>query len=90
MGSPTDREAHRICNLLQYFCDASGMDINKEKYQIFFLNTPHHVQLHITLLLSSTHSSLMSKYLGIPLIDKALCNSSWEGLLSSLEKRISS
>jgi hypothetical protein len=40
MGSPMVQEAHKIFHIIQTFCDASGMDINKEKSQIFFFNTP--------------------------------------------------
>jgi hypothetical protein len=66
------------------------MDINLVKSQIFFFNMPIQVQLHITRLLGFTRSSLPSKYLGIPLIDKPLRNTSWEDLLSKLRKRLSS
>jgi hypothetical protein len=72
LGSPNVREALKILLILQTFCEASGMDINREKSQIFFFNTLIHVQLHITNLLGFMHSSLPSKYLGIPLINKAL------------------
>jgi hypothetical protein len=40
--------------------------------------------------LGFTRSSLLSKYLGIPLLDNALRNSSWEHLLSSFSKRLTS
>jgi hypothetical protein len=90
LSSPTIRESLHILNILQTFCTASGMDINKEKSQLFFFNTPLPVQLHITNILGFTRSSLPSKYLGIPLINKSLQNNSWEGLLSSMGKRLSS
>jgi hypothetical protein len=90
MGSPTIQEAHKILHILQTFCDALGMDINRDKSHIFFFNTPVPVQLHITTILGFTRSSLPSKYLGIPLLDKALRNNSWEGLLTSFSKRLSS
>jgi hypothetical protein len=90
LSSPTICEALHILCILQTFCAASGMDINKEKSQLFFFNTPIPVQLHITNILGFTHSSLPSKYLGIPLINKSLRNNSWEGLLSSMGKRLSS
>jgi hypothetical protein len=60
------------------------------KSQIFFFNTPPPIQRHITEILGFRRSSLPSKYLGIPLIDNALRNSSWEHLLSSFAKRLSS
>lgn len=66
------------------------MDINKDESQIFFFNTPLLIQLHITEILGFTRSSLPSKYLGIRLLDKALRNSSWESLLTTFLKRLSS
>jgi len=90
MGSPTVREALRILFILQTFREAPGMDINREKSQIFFFDTPIPVQLHITNIMGFIRSSLLSKYLDIPLINKALWNSSWEGILSSMGKRLPS
>jgi len=40
MGSPMIQEAHKFLHILKTFYDASGMDLNKDKYQIFFFNTP--------------------------------------------------
>jgi hypothetical protein len=51
---------------------------------------PPPIQQHISDILGFNRSSLPSKYLGIPLIDNALRNSSWEHLLSSFSKRLSS
>jgi hypothetical protein len=90
MGSPTAREAFAIQDLLTSFTEASGLDCNKGKSQIFFFNTPLPIQRHISAILGFSRSSLPSKYLGIPLIDNALRNSSWEHLLASFSKRLSS
>jgi hypothetical protein len=90
MGTPTVREANSILQILQTFSEASGLDCNKDKSLIFFFNTPPPVQRHISDLLGFQRSSLPSKYLGIPLIDNALRNSSWEQLLSSFTKKLSS
>jgi exonuclease III len=90
MGSPTVREASSLQEILQTFSEASGLDCNKDKSQIFFFNMPPQIQRHISDILGFNRSSLPSKYLGIPLIDNALRNSSWEHLLSSFSKRLSS
>jgi hypothetical protein len=90
MGSPTVREALSIQEILQTFSEASGLDCNKEKSQIFFFNTPPLIQRHISEILGFNRSSLPSKYLGLPLIDNGLRNASWEHLLSSFSKRLSS
>lgn len=90
MGSPTVQEAPKILSIVQTLCDASGMDINKEKSHIFFFNTSMLIQLHITAILGFTRSSLLPKYLGIPLLDKALRNNSCESLLTYFLKRLAS
>jgi hypothetical protein len=90
MGNPIVREANSLLAILQTFLDASGLDYNKDKSQIFFFNTPPPIQRHISDILGFNRSSLPSKYLGIPLIDNSLQNSSWEHLLSSFTKRLSS
>jgi hypothetical protein len=90
MGSPTVREALSIQSILSSFSEASGLECNKDKSLIFFFNTPPQIQRHISDLLGFKRSSLPSKYLGIPLIDNALKNSSWDLLLSSFSKRLSS
>jgi hypothetical protein len=90
MGSPTIREANSLLEILQTFSDASGLDYNKDKSKIFFFNTPPQIQQHIFEIIGFRRSSLPSKYLGLPLIDNALWNSSWEHLLSSFSKRLSS
>jgi len=78
MGTPLVREANSILQILQTFSEASDLDYNKDKSLIFFFNTPHPVQRHISDLLGFQRSSLPSKCLGIPLIDNSLRNSSWE------------
>ena len=40
MGPSTSWEAHGIKKGLDTFQEASGMEINKEKSQVYFLNTP--------------------------------------------------
>jgi len=90
MGVPTIQKAHSIICVIFDFCDASGTSINSEKSHIFFFNTPRAIQIHISCILGFSRSSLPSKYLGIPLIGNALCNSSWEDLLASLENCLTS
>jgi hypothetical protein len=90
MGIPTVREANSLLAILKTFSDASGLDWNKDKSQLFFFNMKTPIQCHISDILGFNRSSLPSKYLGIPLINNALWNSSWEHLLSSFTKTLSS
>jgi hypothetical protein len=66
------------------------MEVNLSKSQIFFFNTPIQIQRHIMQLLGFTRSILPSKYLGLPLIDNPLRNTSWEDLLSNFRKKLAS
>jgi hypothetical protein len=64
------------------------MDLNITKSQIFFFHTPPAIQLHITRILGFQRSSLPSKYLGAPLVSNVLQSSSWEDLITRLNKRL--
>jgi hypothetical protein len=90
MGLSTAREALRFRSIIDLFCEASGMEVNMTKSQVFFFNTPIEIQNHLTQILGFTHSTLPSVYLGIPLIDNPLRNASWDSLLSSFHKKLSS
>jgi len=81
-------ESHHICSILNDFSEAPITSINSKKSHIFFFNTPRAIQIFITWIIGFNGISLPCKYLFIPLIDYALYNSSWEGLLSSIEKRL--
>jgi hypothetical protein len=54
MGSPTIQEALTILSIINTFCEASGMDINKDNSHIFFFNTLLSIQLQISDILGFT------------------------------------
>jgi hypothetical protein len=87
MAQPTTREAKDIQQVLSNFIEAPVTTINLSKYQNFFFNTTFAIHVHISRILSVQQSSLPSKYLGTPLIDNGLCNSSWEYLLSKMNHK---
>jgi hypothetical protein len=89
MGQSIAKEALRFRAIIDLLCEASGMEVNLLKSQVFFFNTPMEIQNHLTLFLGFTRSILPSIYLGIPLIDNPLRNSSWDSLLSIFKKRLS-
>jgi hypothetical protein len=90
MGLSTTREALCFKSIINLFCEASGMEVNMTKSQVFFFNTPPEIQNHLTQLLGFTRSTLPSVYLGIPLIDNPLRNASWDSLISKFRKKLSS
>jgi hypothetical protein len=86
MAQPTVKEAKAIQQILKNFGQASGMDLNTTKSKILFFHTPLTVHMHITRNLSFQKIEHPSKYLGAPLTSNNLNISSWEELLSKLNK----
>jgi len=72
MGKSSIQEAKAFNDIITTFGEASGMEINKIKSNIFFFNTLVYTQIRITRILGFQRSSLPSKFLGAPLIDSAL------------------
>ena len=67
MGHPSVQEAQSFKNSLNLFAKASGLDVNPNKSQVFFVNTAPATQRNILQILDFSEGSLPSKYLGIPL-----------------------
>ena len=61
------------------------MNINLEKFEIVFFNTPLTTRRNISRILGFKATNIPSKYLGVPLTDLALKHSSWKGLLTKLD-----
>jgi hypothetical protein len=89
MGVPIARESQAIKKVLENFMEASGMSINLLKSQIFFFNNPLAIQFPVSRIMGFSRSSLLSKYLGVPLLDSAISNAPWEDLLTKLRKKLS-
>jgi hypothetical protein len=89
LGKPTVQEARAIKKALDVFLSASGMQLNLDKSHIFFFNTLNIIQQRITRILGFQRSSLPSRYLGAPLIDKAIRNTGWQEMLTKLENMLS-
>jgi hypothetical protein len=54
----------------------------------FFFNTLLEVQINIAMILGFERSFLPYKYLGSPLLDKDIQNTSWKELLEKLEAKL--
>jgi hypothetical protein len=85
LGKPTVQEARAIKRILDVFLAASGMQLNLDKSNIFFFNTPIIIQQRIARILGFQRSSLPSKYLRAPLLDKAIHNPGWQEILTKIE-----
>lgn len=86
LGKPTVQEARAIKKTLDVFLSTSGMKLKIDKSIILFFNTPNIIQQRITKILGFQRSSLPSRYLRDPLLDKAPRNP----MLSKLENRLNS
>jgi hypothetical protein len=87
-GIPTVKEEKSYKRILEDFREASGEEINHSKSMIFFFNTNPTIQRNLANILGFEHKSLPSKYLGIPLIDRAYKMSNWEGIINKLQERV--
>ena len=67
MGHPSVKETHNFKNSLDLFAMASGLAINPNKSQVFFLNNAPIVQRNIIWILGFSCGVMPSKYIGIPL-----------------------
>jgi hypothetical protein len=68
MGVPNAREAKYFKTILNNFMEALCMFINHIKSHIFLFNTLLIVQFLVSCILGFSRSSLLSKYMGVPLI----------------------
>eukprot|EP00253_Pinus_taeda_P035376 PITA_35376 len=87
-GYPSAQEATYLKSLLKEFSDASGLQVNKAKSQIFFFHTPPLVKLAITRILIFHAASLPSTYLGAPLTASAIKQPAWRVLLEKFESKL--
>ena len=67
IGPSSVHEARGIKECLNTFLEASGLEINQEKSQTYFFNTPRITKRNILKILEFSKGSLPSKYLGAPL-----------------------
>jgi hypothetical protein len=72
-GTPMVKEAKSYKRILEEFGEASGSEINHSKSMIYFFNTNPAIQRNLANILWFERKMLPTKYLGIPLTDRA-CN----------------
>ena len=85
---PTVKEAKSYKQILDKFREASGVEINQSKSMIFFFNTNPAIQRNLANILGFERKALPTKYLGIPLIDRAYKMATWEGVINKLQERV--
>ena len=88
MGPSSVREARGIKQGLDLFLTASGLDINKEKSQVYFFNTSKVTKRNILRILEFSEGSLPSKYLGAPMAESTIRQVSWKELLDKMKQKL--
>ena len=89
MGPSSVHEAMGIKDYLNTFLEASGLEINKEKSQTYFFNTPRITKRNILRILEFQEGILPSKYLGAPMVESTINQVSWKELLDKINKNLS-
>jgi hypothetical protein len=87
-GTPIVNEPKDFKRILEDFGEASGEEINHSKPMIYFVNTNPTIQQNLANILGFERKTLPTKYLGIPLMDRACKNATWEGVINKLQARV--
>ena len=77
-----------IKECLNTFLEASGLEINKEKSQTYFFNTPRITKRNILRILDFSEGSLPSKYLGAPIVELTIKKLSWKEFVDKIKKKL--
>ena len=89
MGPSSFHEAMGIKEFLNIFLQSSGLEINKEKSQTYFFNTPKITKRNVLEILDFLEGSLPSKYLGAPMVELTIKQVSWKELVEKINKKLS-
>ena len=88
MGMAFVWEAKAIKHTLEDFKRESRLEINKDKSQIFYFNTPPITRRNITRILEFPEGTLPLKYLGAPLLEGKATQRNWKELLDKMESKL--
>ena len=88
MGVSSVREAREIKNMLESFKRASGLEVNKDKSQIFYFNTPPITWHNINRIFEFSEGSLSTKYLEAPLPEGKATQRNWKELLDKMSSKL--
>jgi hypothetical protein len=87
-GTHTVKEEKAYKRILDDFGEASRVEINQSKFMIFFFNTNPAIQRNLANILDIECKTFPTKYLGIPLTNKAYKLSTWEGIVNKLQDQV--
>ena len=82
------KEAKAYKIILEEFGEALGVETNHSKSVIYFFNTNPTIQRNLANILGFECKTLPTKYLGIPLTDRAYNMATWEGVINKIQERV--
>lgn len=82
------KEVKKLLEILEEFTNASGIEINKDKIEIFFFNTLMLSQAFLARTMGFRIGKFPTKYLGVQLSDKQNRIVNWGGLIGKIQKRV--
>ena len=89
MGPSSMHEARGIEECLNTFLEARILEINKEKFQTYFFNTPRITKRNILRILEFLEGNLPLKYLGALMEESNIKQVSWNELVEKINKKLS-
>ena len=88
MGVSLVWKARAIKNMMEAFKRASGLEVNKDKSQIYYFNTPPITRWNINRILEFSKGSLPTKYLGAPLLEGKATQRKWKELVDKMSSKL--
>ena len=88
MGVSSVREARAIKDTLEAYKRASGLEVNKDKLQIYYFNTPPITRQIINRILEFAEGSLTSTYLGAPILEGKATQINWKELFDKMVSKL--
>ena len=88
LGKSYFQEALGFKSILQSYMDASGQKVNKDKFEIFFLNTSPEMENQICRIMGYKKGVFPCKYLGISLEKNSKYRKFWQDTIEKVDKQI--
>ena len=88
MGVSPIREERAIKDTLESYKRSSGLEVNKDKSQIYYFNTTPITRWNMNRILEFAEGSLSSRYLGAPLLEGKSTQRNWKEILDKMSSKL--